>query len=816
MIKCNECFFKGKQVTPSGDINSPFVIVTESPSPLELAKNALLIGPSGDLFFNLIKDLRQHLPEKFFITSAIKCLPRDKNEKKMSAACNACKPSLLAEIKQAPRKLILAFGSHALHTLTGDTSLKITKVRGQVFKSELASVGILACYSPAFILRGGGNMQQFRRDLELAVSLYSDTKSSETLRAPQQQFIEGSYTLVNDSSAYEELITKINGLSNSEYIGYDLETDGFDPRQINISPPSFLGIGIICAGVSLGKDKTYVVKGNLIDDRLFQTSAKQCWHNGKYDIGWLWEKGFTSARVGHDSMLASYLLNERGGIHDLEQVGHDWLQAKNYKNMLEEYLPSRKHSYANIPYDKLAHYQAIDAQLTQELCILLSNKIYEDLHLKKAYDEVVIPASAFLAKMERNGLYIDQETVKHNIMQLGGEALRAEADFKAIASQVAPHLGEINMRSPKQLQALLYDFLQLAPEGTGTDADTLAGLPEHTVLQPLLKYRKLQKMVSTFVKPLLEKVAPDGRMHSTFKLHGSTTGRLSSNKPNLQNIPRDLRIRRQFAAPPGYVIVDCDLSQAELRVLACLSNDANMIEIFSQGRSIHDEMAIRLFGHGFNKEQKMIAKNVNFGIIYGITEYGLTDQINTKGQAQGSSLTVTLSEAREWIQGWYTAFPQAAKFINECRAIPTLLGTLISPFGRKRRFTSCGTEKMYMLQNEAANFPEQSTAHDITLVTGIRTIDTLREKYDARIVNEIHDCLLIETPDDMETILEVANYVTGMMKQVPKEYGLTQVPFESDPDVSYRWGEGKTLDMSLYAKRNELKGITYAQFRESQ
>lgn len=816
MVNCVDCVFKGKQITYRGDISSPFVIVVESPGPIELAKGAPLLGPAGDLFNNLIKNLRHLLPENFLVTSAIKCLPRVKDEKKMTAACNACKPTLYEELKRAPRKLILAFGSHALHALTGDTSLKITKVRGQLFKSDLASVGVLACFSPSFILRGGGNMQQFRRDLELAVNLYADTAIGDTQRAPQHQFIEGSYKCIDTADTYVELLAEISAQPKETFIGYDLETDGFDPRRTEILLPSYLGVGIICAGVSLGKDKTYVVKGSLVDDRLFQTDAMQCWHNGKYDIGWLWEKGFTSARVDHDSMLASYLLNERGGIHDLEQVGHDWLQAKNYKNMLEEYLPSRKHSYANIPYSKLAHYQAIDAQLTQELCILLSDKLYKDVHLKKAYDEVVIPASAFLAKMEQNGLYVDQETVQNNLMQLGGEAVRAEAEFKTIALEIAPHLGEINMRSPKQLQNLLYTYLQLAPEDTSTDADTLASLPKHAVLEPLLKYRKVQKMVSTFVKPLLEKLAPDGRLHSTFKLHGSTTGRLSSNKPNLQNIPRDPRIRRQFAATPGYVIVDCDLSQAELRVLACLSNDVNMIAIFSEGRSIHDEMAIRLFGEGFNKEQKMIAKNVNFGIIYGITEYGLADQINTKAQAQGSSLRVTLAEAREWIDGWYTAFPQAAKFINECRAIPTLLGTLISPFGRKRRFTSCGTEKMYMLQNEAANFPEQSTAHDITLVSGIRTIDTLRQKYNAKIVNEIHDCLLIETPDDMEIILEVAKYVTDTMKQVPREYGLVQVPFESDPDVSYRWGEGKTLNMSIYAERHKYAKMTYAKFKELQ
>lgn len=815
-MNCLLCPFKGNQISHSGDLSSDFVVVCESPSAVELAKNKLFCEQKGDLFRSILKDFKEYIPNDFLLVSAIACLPKQKDPKKLAAACKACNPRLNDILKISPRKIIISLGNGALHSLTGNYALKITKVRGTVFDSKHAEKGVLATYNPSHILRGGGNMQQFRRDLEYAVSLYTTLDTSKTLRAPQKQFQQGTYKIVTNEIDLQRLITMIRNADENTFIGYDIETDGFNPRKTeeDINEPYFYNKAILCLGISFGANKTAVVPSEFIRDELFQTAAKQCWHNGKYDISWLWYLGFRSARVDHDSMLMSYTLNERGGIHDLEQVGHDWLSAPNYKNMLEEYLPSKKHSYATIPTDILYQYQAIDTQLTVELCKRLYEEISKDKHLMKAYHNVIIPASYFLARVEENGIYIAQEVVDENLRLLEEEMKNAEAEFLQQAHECGEQFKDINMRSPKQLKALLYEHLKLAEISTPTDADTLNTLPIHPVVAPLLRYRKVQKLVSTYVKPAKEKTAKDGRIHTTFKIHGTTTGRLSSNKPNLQNIPRDKRIRTQFAAKPGYVIVDCDLSQAELRVLACLSNDKQMIDIFSQGRSIHDEMAIKLFGVGFNKEQKMIAKNVNFGIIYGITEYGLSDQINVNAKSQGSSLQVTLKEASDWINGWYELFPEAADFIRKCRAIPTLRSSLVSPFGRKRRFTSCGIEKMYALQNEAANFPEQSTAHDITLISGIRTIDILDKQYDAKIVNEVHDCLLIETPDNMKTILEVAKLVTDTMKQVPLDYGLTQVPFESEPDVSYRWGEGKTLDLTLYANRENLNNLTFKEWSQ--
>lgn len=828
MTSCGNCFFGGRTVGHKGDPTSPFVIIGESPGINEFRTGKPLSGPAGTLLHTVLNPLLPFIGVDPYVVSAFNCLRKQKEPPKLVAACRACHPRLLTELKAHPRKLIIALGNAALWSATGDYSLKITQVRGTLYQSPLASAGILAVAHPAFLLRGGGSLQQFKRDMIYAAEIFRDgalfpKDTADRILKNSANFEESGETHTTYAAAKYKIVTTADEVSaivaelNSgkfDLVGADIETEGLNPYAHDIAPPTFIGEGILSLGLSYHPDMSYVIPGKLITNDIFLTPPKFCWHGGKFDIGWLREYGFWAAKVDEDTMLMSYCLNEIGGMHDLEQVAADWLKAPNYKNMLNGVLPSKKHSYAYIPKDLLYKYQAIDANITYHLGLKLRTQVNRCPKMRRVYEEILIPASEFLHKVERRGFAIDLNKVSENEMRLGSEAEKCEREFGVLAEELG---GEkfrgINIRSPQQVTNILYRELKLAPVTASTDMDTLETLPNHPIVSALKKYRKVHKQLSTFVLPLRIKSEVDGRIHTSFKLHGTVTGRLSSNTPNIQNIPRDVNIRGQFIPMPGHVLLEIDLSQAELRMLACLSQDPVLVAIFQSGRSLHDDLAEYIFGKGFNKEQKMIAKNINFGIIYGITASGLLEQIESGALLLGSTLRITKKDADDWITSWYKRFEVAGKYIEKCRDAPLKGQTLISKFGRRRRFGVVSRERLNALQNEAANFPHQSGAHDITLLSGIETQPILMQKWNAHIVNEVHDSLVIETPDDMHIIIPATIQVMDTMKDVAHRWGLTQVPFVTEAELGYAWGNGTKFDpYELLPQVESLKGVTYVEF----
>lgn len=829
MVACENCFFGGAKVGTKGNIKSPFVIVGESPGIMELAKGQPFIGDSGKLLDECLKpyvDLLSEFDCMPFVTNAIQCMPRQKDPGRLGKACCACHPRLVDELKQYPRRVILALGNAAMWSLTGNYGLKITQERGKIFKVPYASDGLVVTVHPAFLLRGGGNLNQFKRDIDVAIRRLKLTEDSlriqvvvsqgereRTLTGGMKQnivvsgqFIASDYCVLETSQEVRELADEIN--DSIKVVGADTETAGFNSREDEI----------LCAGISIGRDRTIVIPGELMSAEsniLFQNKkVRWCWHNGKFDVPFYRQAGMPDARVDDDTMLMSYVLNEKGGLHDLEQVGSDWLMAPNYKDMLERYLPNRKTSYRVIPKDVLYKYQAIDANLTFWLRDILYAKVSECLKSLGVYEKILIPASEFLMGMEKEGFWVDMQRVRHNIKRLEAECSRLEKEFERVAAKHG-HAG-INIRSPLQVAPYLYDTLGLRignKKPTSTDADTLEMLPRHEAVLPLKEYRKIHKQLSTFVLTIEDRLGSDGRMHSTFKLHVTPTGRLASNKPNMQNQPREPEIRMQFGAPPGRVLLDNDLGQAELRVLACKSGDKEMLRIFRAGISLHDEVATYLFGAKFNKEQKMIAKNINFGIIYGVSAYGLMDQIEIGAKRLGSAIHVTVQQCQQWIDGWFDRFPEAKIFLDRCASAPVRGTALVTAFGRKRRFGIIGKESLKDQQNQAMNFPEQSAAHDITLLSGIELQPIIKERFDGIIVNEVHDCLLTELPDDMGLVLPCAKLVMDTMIRIPRDWGLTAIPFVSEAEVGNRWGGTTKLTKEAFKiDPITVKGMTHEEF----
>lgn len=817
-----------RQCGPRGPEDSPFVIVGEAPGKEEIKANLPFVGPSGQVLnFALNQVPKDSYPEPYITNTFKSLITWEKDPARLSELAMNCRPALLEELGKHKRRVIFAAGSVALQALTGNTSLKITQVRGKIFPSELADVGIVAGVHPAFLLRGHGSLRQFKADLLHAIHI---ARGGEP-----HPWKEPTWSIVKDLDELHGHASILRDLGPETLVAGDIETSGF----------SFLRDRILSMGYCWTPDHVYIGNGYKTDATaagqfnivphmrpLFQSGAKWGWHNGKFDIKFIRQKGIPEAYVDEDSMLQSYALDEQRGIHDLETVSGDWLNSPDWKGEIDKHRPNSKSSYDVIPWPVLWKYQAFDIANTYRLIKLLGGIIADDVVAHKQYYRSLIPASAYLTDIETNGITVDQERVAANLVYYEKQAAPHIATIHRIAEEAVPggHIGGKQAlwtdklhNSPKQLVDLIFDRLKIPLKKKGplvrsTGDDILDKLSEadpthQELLRALRSYRKISKALGTYVKPYTEDpeegcIQPDGKIHTSYLIHGTATGRLSSRDPNLQNIPRDPQIRGQLVAPPGRMFIEPDLNQAELRSLAILSGDPELCKIYLEATtSLHEKVRAQIFGYAKDwsesqvefflrkwhltpetrydpetkadrivDEQKMKAKNVNFGIIYGITEAGLAEQTGENPR-----------DCKHWLEVWAETFPVAWGFIQDCRRAPLRGQNLVTAFGYRKRFQIVTPETLISTQNEAANMPHQSTASVITMHGGIRTYKKLRD-YDAYFVNTVHDSLLIDAPADFEVAKAITELVCTELQQVPKDWGLTKIPFVADAKWGTRWG----------------------------
>jgi len=785
-VGCLGCPFGGPKVGSKGDPKSPIVFVAESPGVEEVKQRTPLVGQSGKIFHSFVPEGGIDTP---YILNAMECRPLGslKSEPRMNEAAMCCRDHLLQKITAHPRRLIIAMGNPAVRSLTGDFSKKITQIRGRLIPSYLAELGIFPMVHIAALMRGTGSWRQWKQDIQYAMELGNGADPRPYVPA-EVQVIPDDVDQVYVDYLFEQI------LWNSNEPTCDIETTGF----------SHVRDRILSIGITPGNDTAisycfYPIHLPLIKAYLESESIKWCWHNGKFDVKFLRAAG-ARARVDDDTMLMSYTLDEQGGVHDLETVSADVLNAPDYKFMIQPYLPNKQASYELVPKDVLAEYQAFDTANTARIRTIYRERIKQDPILNKLYTNTLIPASEMLTQVEMNGICTDPERLEDNEIYF--------ADMKgSINDQINEMIGyEINPGSPKQIKELLFRRMKLPNRKKGsTDEKVIKWLQEkteHPIFALILKHRKAVKMYGTYVRGISRHVIPEtNRLHATFLIHGTRTGRLAARDPNLQNPPRDPQIRGTFVAAPGYELVEVDLSQAELRSLAALSGDPALCEVFLSGGSPHKDLAIYLSSNGtfpadweqryaaYNKdpanpihlpakEEYTKCKNVNFGIMYGISPFGLMGEIND-----------TKEVATQMLDGWYERYPIAAEFIQKCRMTPQRNQIITTCFGRKKRLGLVSRGNLNFLQNEAANFPHQSIASDITLVTAIRCEPVLRS-WGVRIVNLIHDSILMEVPITYqdETRGRAIRLVGREMRQVPIDYGIERVPFLTDAEFGHRWG----------------------------
>ena len=338
--------------------------------------------------------------------------------------------------------------------------------------------------------------------------------------------------------------------------------------------------------------------------------------------------------------------------------------------------------------------------------------------------------------------------------------------------------------SPKQMAWMVFDRLKLKPrvkKGRSTGKDILESIEDAPLLiKKVLEYRRVQKEYSTYVLGLLDLRDDDGRVRTNFTLHITATGRLSSKEPNVQNQPSANgvgNIRKSFIAPPGYILGEIDYSGAELRWLAFLSRYETLLEIFKEGRNLHTETATKMFGPHFNKQQKMIAKALNFGIAYGREAPSIADTFN-----------ISIEEAQGHIDNWFKAYPGAHDYLEWCAKQVELGKYLETPWGRRRRFGLVNPASLHSLQNEAKNFPIQSSSSDTLLWCCIKHEKDLAE-HGIKVIDLIHDSVLVEIPADPKVIQWFGQNMNKWMIDVPVELFDCPVPFKTDFEIGINWGD---------------------------
>lgn len=482
-----------------------------------------------------------------------------------------------------------------------------------------------------------------------------------------------------------------------------------------------------------------------------------------YDCKTVYKSGEANGIV-FDAMLAAYICNPSASSYSAERIMQEYVFNTPQINTENETLKNACKFYTAC--------ENLEAELTKT-------------GQKKLFDEIEMPLAKVLADMESYGFLVDSDGLKELSSEL-------EERIGVIEKEIYDLVGyEFNLNSPKQLGVALFEKLGLPAKkktksGYSTGAEVLESLKyAHPAVSLLLNYRQLAKLKSTYADGLVTCVAADGRIHSTFNQTEARTGRISSSEPNLQNIPvrtkEGKRLRKYFIAPPGKVLCDADYSQIELRVLASIANDENMINAFSGGTDIHTATAAQVFGlpeEMITPELRSRAKAVNFGIVYGIGAFSLSKDIG-----------VTRAEADRYIKNYLATYPSVAAYMENTIEQAKKTGYVTTYYGRRRYLPELSNSNGNLRafgERVARNAPIQGTAADIIKIAMIRVYERLKaEQPDARLILQVHDELIVECDE------ENAEKVCGMLEYEMENAAKLAVKLTAEAHYGKNWLEAK-------------------------
>jgi len=593
-----------------------------------------------------------------------------------------------------------------------------------------------------------------------------------------------AYRTVDNPEALDELLSE---LDHAERIAIDTETTSTNPRAARL-------VGI---SISTKEGKAwYIPTGHLVLDsqlQLAEISTKlgpvlqderiaKVAHNGKYDMTVLARAGMPIRNLDSDTMIAAHLLGEKA--LGLKQLTFAKLGVT--MTPITDLIGSgaKQKSMADIAIDRVAEYACADADMTLRLSHLLEPELNEN-GLWDLFTQVEVPLVPILYRMEKDGIALDASKLGKMSSEIAGEITKIE---QAIYDSIGH---EFNINSSQQLGKVLFEELGLPPSrktknGFSTDMSVLEGLRGiHEIAGLIMDYRQMTKLRSTYIDALPALIDPEtGRVHTTFNQTVAATGRLSSSDPNLQNIPirteLGKRIRQAFVTPSkDFKLLSADYSQIELRIMAHLTQDPGLLEAFSRGEDIHTTTAAYVFGvdkSAVTSDMRRLAKVVNFGVIYGMSDYGLE-------QATG----LTRKEASEFIRTYFEKYPGVVDYVNSTKRQAAERGYVQTILGRKRyipEINSSNYQARQAAERMAINMPVQGTAADIIKVAMIRIQNELDARgLTSKMLLQVHDELLFEVPDnELDSIKQL------VLEVMPHSLELS-IPLNVDIRIGQNWGD---------------------------
>jgi len=597
------------------------------------------------------------------------------------------------------------------------------------------------------------------------------------LHALIKQFsIEEPITKIRRDTVYQGILTKkefealLDRLSQAEVTAIDTETTSLNYMQAEI-----VGISVAIVsneayyiplmheydGVPNQLDREYVLQK--LKPWLEDKEAKKIGHNLKYDSHIFANHGIELNGTDFDSMLESYVLNSTATRHNLNAVAKRYLNldTTSYEDVAGK--GAKQIGFNQVSLEDAIHYAAEDADVSFQLHQTLHPKLMEINSLAKLYTDIEAPLLKVLQTIERNGVLIDESMLQKQSDQFAITLKELESKAYSLAG------AEFNLNSPKQLQEILYDKLSLpilkkTPKGQPSTAESvLQRLAEDfPIVQTILNYRTTAKLKTTYTDKLPLMVNQDtGRVHTSYHQAVTATGRLSSSDPNLQNIPirtvEGRRIRQAFIAPKGFQILAADYSQIELRIMAHNSQDPGLLDAFQAGLDIHQATAAEIFAvdlQSVSAEQRRSAKAINFGLIYGMSAFGLTRQLG-----------ITRGDAQEYIELYFARYPKVKEYMDAIRNQARESGFVETVFGRRLYLPDIDSrnyQRRQYAERSAINAPMQGTAADIIKKAMIDLEQRLvAESINAKIIMQVHDELVLEVEDS--SVGAVSEFVTEAM-----------------------------------------------------
>jgi uracil-DNA glycosylase family 4 len=760
LAECERCpwYEKTEYAGESGPEDASMVIVGEAPGAVETRTGEPFTGPSGQLLDRILSHHGFDRGEIRF-TNAAACHPPYRPGKGSHVpppdVISACRPRLRSEL--AGKETVVLLGNTAaqdfLGTRTGILALRIGPPR------TVGTQKVLATVHPAAALRAPDLFPNLVKD----IGKLRDSSIWGKWEPP-------AYKVFDE---WEDAVKVIQELHKYDELTVDIEVDVAAVKELN-KP----GGKLLCIGISYAPGKAIVLGENALQHNRVRFDLKQllgqkkitC-HNGKFDIAKLYEYDLlNNTECFHfDTMLASYTFDERPGYHDLEQVASEMLGSPIWKDEIKPFIDGGG-GYGLIPRPILYKYCAYDTANTYLLKDHFEKKYANDPDLRKLHDRLIMYA--------RELIYVEQEGVGFDL-DYNAELFD---HYAGLLGPLETRIAEMGLINPRSWQQILAWYEREGIKLPNTEAETIRNVllrrPNQTVreMSTLLLEQKLhQKSMSTYVKGLRKRVY-NGRIYSTFNLHGTVTGRTGSRNPNLQNVTRGVTLRKQFIPGPGNVFIQADYGQIELRVAAVESGDPYLISVFRDpSRDIFDELGTALYGSVESarlKEHRVRTKAYVYGAGYGREAQSVADEYK-----------ISVAEAERGMNGYFQLVPGLMEWREKIRE-DLKSAALVTRFHRRRRFGLITRENRMDCVREGWAFIPQSTANDVNL-----TALTRARRAGMHVRIPVHDSIMVEAEDDVQVREDVRHDLTKIMVDTAAELLGDTVPFTADSEVGYNWGE---------------------------